>query len=157
MFSLFLRNLFFTIIHPGLVAGLFPFWILGDKIAKEFAEPFKIHNYIAIVISLIGLVIMVSCIIRFAVEGRGTLSPADPTKRLVITGLYKFSRNPMYVGVILILIGECIFFSFISLWLYSLFIFICFNLFVTFVEEPRLRRDFTSGYSSYCKKVRRWL
>jgi protein-S-isoprenylcysteine O-methyltransferase Ste14 len=157
MFSLFLRNIFFTIIHPGLVAGLFPFWILGDKAYKELAESLKLQKYIAIVIFLIGLTILLSCIIRFAVEGRGTLSPADPTKRLVIKGFYKYSRNPMYVGVILILIGESIFFSSGNLLLYSLFIFICFNIFIIFIEEPRLKRDFTSEYLNYCKQARRWI
>ena len=157
MFSLFLRNIFFTIIHPGLVAGLIPFWILGDKTYEEIAEPFEFHKYIAIVIFLIGLTILLSCIIRFAVEGRGTLSPADPTKRLVIKGLYKYSRNPMYVGVILILTGEIIFFSSSNLLLYTVFVFICFNLFVIFVEEPRLNRDFASEYLNYCKQVRRWV
>ena len=85
---------------------------------------------------------MFDCIIRFAVEGRGTLSPADPTKKLVISGLYKFSRNPMYVGVMMIIIGEAIFFRSTSLWIYSLFIFIAFNLFVMFIEEPLLLKDF---------------
>ncbi len=157
MFSLFLRNIFFTIVHPGLVAGLFPYWILGDKVSKKLAEPFGFQKYTAIIIVLLGLTILLSCIIRFAVEGKGTLSPADPTKRLVIKGLYKYSRNPMYVGVTLILIGESIFFSSGNLWLYSLFIFICFNLFIIFIEEPRLKRDFTSGYLNYCKQVRRWI
>ena len=158
MFSLFLRNIFFTIIHPGLVAGLFPFWILGTKTYKEeITEHFGFHKYLAIVIFFIGLTILLSCIIRFAVEGRGTLSPADPTKRLVIKGLYKYSRNPMYVGVMLILIGESVFFSSGNLLIYSLFVFIGFNLFVIFVEEPRLKKDFTSEYLNYCKQVRRWL
>jgi len=130
---------------------------LGDKTYKELPEPFEFHKYIAIVIFLIGLTILLSCIIRFAVEGRGTLSPADPTKRLVVKGLYKYSRNPMYVGVILILIAESIFFKSSDLLLYSLFVFICFNLFVIFVEEPRLKRDFTSEYLNYCKQVRRWV
>ena len=157
MVSLLLRNLFFTIIQPGLVAGLFPYWILGDLFAKVFAEPFYWHKYIAIFVFVVGFFIMVNCILQFAIEGRGTLSPIDPTKRLVIKGLYKYSRNPMYVGVVLILIGETIFFTSRSLLGYSVFIFICFNLFVILVEEPRLRRDFSSEYSIYCKKVRRWI
>lgn len=89
MLSLLLRNLFFTILQPGLVAGLIPYWILGDKV-KHIAQPLQFYNYIGAIVFAIGLVIMLSCIISFAVKGRGTLSPADPTKRLVITGLYKF-------------------------------------------------------------------
>lgn len=157
MVSLLLRNLFFTILQPGLVAGLFPYWILGNQFAKGFAGPFDWHKYMAILVFAAGFLIMIACILQFAVEGRGTLSPIDPTKRLVIKGLYKYSRNPMYVGVVLILIAETVFFTSRSLLIYSAFIFLCFNLFVILVEEPRLRRDFGSGYSSYCKKVRRWI
>src|SRR4051812_15174350 len=130
MVSLLLRNLFFTIIHPGLVAGLFPYLILRDLFAKVFAEPFYWYKWIAIFVFVVGFLIMINCILQFAMEGRGTLSPIDPTKRLVIKGLYRYSRNPMYVGVVLMLIGETMFFTSRSLLGYSAFIFLCFNLFV---------------------------
>jgi protein-S-isoprenylcysteine O-methyltransferase Ste14 len=74
--------------------------------------------------------------------GKGTLSPADPTKKLVVKGLYRFSRNPMYVGVTMMLVGESIFFQSTALWTYSLIIFIAFNIFILFFEEPRLLDDF---------------
>ncbi len=156
MLSLLLRNLFFTILQPGLVAGLIPYWILGDKV-KHIAQPLQFYNYIGAIVFVIGLVIMLSCIISFAVKGRGTLSPADPTKRLVITGLYKFSRNPMYVGVTMILIGEAIFFRSVNLWIYLIFVFIAFNIFILLHEEPRLRKDFREEYKRYCEKVKRWI
>jgi protein-S-isoprenylcysteine O-methyltransferase Ste14 len=109
------------------------------------------------IIFLIGLTVMLSCIIIFAVKGRGTLSPADPTRRLVVSGLYKFSRNPMYVGVMMILIGEAIFFQSNNLWVYLLVVFMGFNLFIFLHEEPRLRRDFGEEYNKYYQKVRRWI
>lgn len=111
MLSLLLRNLIFTILQPGLVAGLIPFWILGDKVNNIFVQPWQLYHYVGALIFVIGLITMLSCILSFAVKGRGTLSPVDPTKRLVITGLYRFSRNPMYVGVTMVLIGEANFFS----------------------------------------------
>ncbi len=157
MFSLFLRNLFFTILQPGLVAGLIPYWILGNNFTKPFAGSLQFYEYTGILLFLTGFLIMLDCIIRFAVEGRGTLSPADPTKKLVITGLYKFSRNPMYVGVMMMLIGEAIFFRSNNLWIYLVFIFIAFNLFIIIVEEPRLSKDFGDNYYQYCQKVRRWV
>src|SRR4051794_37848165 len=98
MLSLFFRNLVFTILQPGLVAGLVPYWILGSKVKKASIKPSHAYQYAGAVIFIVGFVIMITCIISFAVKGRGTLSPADPTKRLVATGLYKFSRNPMYIG-----------------------------------------------------------
>lgn len=100
---------------------------------------------------------MLWCIISFAVKGNGTLSPVDPTKKLVITGPYNFSRNPMYVGVILILIGEAIFFQSANLWVYLVFVFVGFNIFVIYIEEPRLRKDFGEQYRLYCQKIRRWI
>jgi len=157
MLSLFIRNLFFAILQPGLVAGLIPFWITGFRINNIFDEVWKLHHYIGTTAFLIGFVIMLWCILSFAVKGRGTLSPVDPTKKLVVVGLYKFSRNPMYVGVTLMLIGEAIFFQSIELWIYSLFVFITFNIFSIFVEEPRLRKDFGEEYKRYCEKVRRWI
>ena len=157
MLSLFIRNLLFTILQPGLVAGLIPLWITGFRINNIFDEVWQLHHYIGTIAFLIGFVIMLWCIISFAVKGRGTLSPVDPTKKLVISGLYYFSRNPMYVGVILILIGEAVFFQSVELWIYSLFVFITFNIFTILVEEPRLRKDFGEEYNLYCQKVRRWI
>ncbi|MEW4922300.1 isoprenylcysteine carboxylmethyltransferase family protein [Algibacter sp. 2305UL17-15] len=157
MLSLFIRNLLFTILQPGLVAGLIPLWITGFRINNLFGKVWQLHHYIGIIVFLIGFVIMLWCIISFAIKGRGTLSPADPTKRLVVAGLYKFSRNPMYVGVTLILIGEAIFFQSVELWIYLLLVFITFNIFVILIEEPRLRNDFGEEYQRYCEKVRRWI
>ena len=157
MLSLFLRNLLFTILQPGLVAGAVPFWILGDKGNEPFRHSFHLYHYVGALVFVIGLIIMVSCIISFAVKGKGTLSPADPTKQLVITGLYKFSRNPMYVGVTMILIGEAVFFQSFNLLIYSLFIYLAFNIFIMLHEEPRLRKVFGEEYKKYCQKVRRWI
>ena len=120
-------------------------------------EVWHLHHYIGTIAFLIGFAIMLWCIISFAVKGRGTLSPVDPTKKLVISGLYKFSRNPMYVGVILILIGEVIFLQSIELGIYTLFVFVAFNIFTMLIEEPRLRKDFGEEYKRYCEKVRRWI
>lgn len=157
MLSLVFRNLFFTILQPGLVAGLIPYWILGGDAKNLFAQPFEFYHYAGIIMFIIGLVIMLSCIVSFAVKGRGTLSPLDPTKRLVVTGLYRFSRNPMYVGVMLILIGEALFFQSINLWIYLILVFTAFNLFIMLHEEPRLKKAFGEEYENYCQKVRRWI
>lgn len=157
MWSLFFRNLFFTILQPGMVAGLIPYWILGNGFSETFKSSIIFLQYTAIVIFIIGLAILFYCIGLFAKKGKGTLSPADPTKKLVVSGLYQFSRNPMYVGVLLLLIAEAVFFSSVSLWIYTAIIFIAFNLFIIFHEEPRLKRDFGTEYNQYIKTVRRWL
>jgi protein-S-isoprenylcysteine O-methyltransferase Ste14 len=158
MFSLFLRNLLFTILQPGLIAGLFPFLVLGGSSIRDTIHQtydfIKISGLLAL---LIGFTIMMICIINFATRGQGTLSPADPTKKLVINGLYKCSRNPMYVGVLLMLIGEALFFRSTSLAIYSACIFALFNTFIIFFEEPRLKKDFSEDYAKYCNQVGRWI
>jgi protein-S-isoprenylcysteine O-methyltransferase Ste14 len=154
--SLFLRNLFFTILQPGIVAILIPFWLSGISVKTLVAEPFVWYHFLGLSIFAIGLVLMLICIASFAIRGKGTLSPADPTKKLVISGLYRFSRNPMYIGVTMMLIGESIFFQSYVLGVYALFIFIAFNTFIVFFEEPRLQDAFGNEYDEYTKKVRRW-
>jgi len=155
MLSLFFRNLFFTLLQPGIVAGLIPYWIVKNNIILN--NPLQVNQYLGMIVFFIGLIILFYCIISFAVEGRGTLSPADPTKRLVVKGLYRFSRNPMYVGVMMILVGEAVFFQSTGLWMYSLLICLAFCVFIIFFEEPRLRKDFGEEYINYCQQVRRWL
>ncbi|HUM46078.1 MAG TPA: isoprenylcysteine carboxylmethyltransferase family protein [Chitinophagales bacterium] len=157
MASLFLRNLFFTILQPGIVAGLIPFFILGNKFTKILSQSLSLLQYLSAIIFLTGFAGMLMCIISFAVRGQGTLSPADPTKKLVVSGLYRFSRNPMYVGVMMMLVGEFLFFQSPDLLLYSIGIFTAFNIFIILFEEPRLRKDFGKAYDRYCEKVRRWI
>ena len=157
MLSLVLRNLLFTILQPGLVAGLIPYLIVRNMIEDVLGKPLHVVQYLAMLIFVAGAIITFDCIRRFAVHGRGTLSPVDPTRKLVVAGLYRFSRNPMYIGVMLILMGEALFLYSYYLWIYVSFVFIAFNLFIIFHEEPRLRRDFGEEYEEYCRKVRRWV
>ena len=149
MLSLLLRNLFFTILQPGLVAGLFPYLLLKLEGKIFLVNTWTIWQFVGIIVMFFGFFIMIICILRFATEGKGTLSPIDPTKKLVIKGLYKYSRNPMYVGVVLLLIGETIFWQSFVLAGYMAIVFIGFNLFIIFHEEPRLKRDFGTEYEQY--------
>lgn len=155
--SLLLRNLFFTILQPGMVAGFFPWLIARQQWAARLSAPFAFLQYLGLIVFLAGLIITLHCILRFALEGKGTLSPADPTRQLVISGLYRFTRNPMYIGVLSMLLGECFFVQSTSLWIYTGLIFAAFNVFIIFWEEPRLRKDFGQSYIDYCRKVRRWI
>ncbi len=157
MFSLFLRNLLFTILQPGLVAGLIPFLLLWVSGKNYVPVSWTASQYFGIGFMVFGFCIMLICIMRFATEGKGTLSPADPTKKLVVKGLYKYSRNPMYVGVITLLIGEAIFWGSWILAGYAVLVFVAFQLFILLHEEPRLRRDFGKEYAEYREKVRRWV
>ena len=89
--------------------------------------------------------------------GRGTPAPIDPPKELVARGLYRYVRNPMYVGVMSILVGEALIFASRTLVWYAVTVFIGFNLFVLLYEEPTLRHKFGAAYERYCAAVPRWL
>lgn len=155
--SLVIRNFIFTLLQPGVVAGLVPWYLAKVNFREALNASFQLHHYGGAFLFFMGLAVLLHCIFRFIIEGRGTISPADPTTRLVVKGLYRFSRNPMYVGVMLILTGEAVFARSATLWMYSGIIFLAFHLFILFVEEPRLRKDFGEAYDAYCRQVRRWV
>ncbi|MBK8555583.1 MAG: isoprenylcysteine carboxylmethyltransferase family protein [Lewinellaceae bacterium] len=157
MSSLLLRNLVFTVLHPGIVVGLIPFLLVKDQLSRIFQDYWGLDKYLSAVLLLLGLAIMLHCIYLFAKQGGGTLSPADPTRQLVVSGLYRYSRNPMYTGVMLMLLAEALFLHIIAFWVYVLTVFVVFNLFISFLEEPRLRKDFGAAYQAYCHKVRKWI
>lgn len=157
MVSLLLRNLLFTILQPGVVVGLIPYLILRYTGREIAPADWSATHVVGAALIVVGTGIAGSCILRFATEGKGTLSPLDPTKKLVIRGLYKYSRNPMYVGAMLILFGETLFYWSAALAIYSVLVFVGFKLFIILHEEPRCRRDFGNEYAEYCQNVRRWL
>jgi protein-S-isoprenylcysteine O-methyltransferase Ste14 len=105
----------------------------------------------------IGGVILLHCIGMFAWRGRGTLAPFHPPERLVIGGLYRYVRNPMYLGVLLMLLGEVLFLESTALAVYTVVWFGLINLFVTGYEEPVLRDNFGESYDRYCRAVHRWV
>ncbi len=109
------------------------------------------------VVSAVGAVLALWCLIAFVVEGKGTPAPFDPPRRLVILGPYRFVRNPMYVGAGFGLAGAALFYGSFQLLAYTGLFFLASHLFVVFYEEPRLRREFDREYTAYCKAVGRWL
>jgi len=119
MLSLLLRNLLFTILQPGVVTVLIPFLILYYSRTEVLPERWTALNILGAVLMVAGTCILLNCVLRFATDGRGTISPIDPTKKLVIRGLYKYSRNPMYVGVMFIMIGEAVFIWSLALAIYA--------------------------------------
>src|SRR5262249_26139074 len=97
------------------------------------------------------------CIWEFARSGRGTLAPMDPPRDLVVRGLYRYVRNPMYLGVTAIILGEALLARSQALVLYWAVWFLAANLFVIAYEEPNLRRRFGQSYELYTQQVGRWL
>jgi protein-S-isoprenylcysteine O-methyltransferase Ste14 len=113
--------------------------------------------YLAFPLWLLGGVMVLWSFWSFLVQGRGTPAPIDPPKELVATGFYKYVRNPMYVGVLLILIGHFLWFGFWSLLAYAGLAWLATHLFVTLYEEPTLKRKFGAAYEDYLKRVPRWI
>jgi len=148
-----LRSLLFLIVAPGMVAGYIPLALLrkGPLIETGFLA------YLAFPLWIIGGVILLWSFWNFLIEGRGTPAPIDPPKELVAVGFYRYVRNPMYVGVLLVLIGHFLWFMNIWLIVYTAFAFLSVHLFVTLYEEPTLKRKFGAGYEEYLKKVPRWI
>jgi len=97
------------------------------------------------------------CALEFAFRGHGTPFPADPPKVLVARGLYRFVRNPMYVSVLTVLVGECVVFASWKFLAYAAIVGVGFHLFVMIYEEPTLRRKMGPAYVEYCREVRRWI
>ena len=149
---LFLKNLLFTIVAPGTVAVLVPFMIVYGESPSSGLAP-----VIATVLFGLGGAIYAWCVWDFASFGKGTPAPIDAPKKLVVRGLYHYSRNPMYLGVLTVVLAWAILFQAASLGVYAVTVATCFHMFILLYEEPHLEREFGSEYSAYQSDVGRWL
>jgi len=146
----------FLIIAPGFVAGLAPYWLTGWKVGSPLlgAPAFR---YLGAALIGLGAVGLVDSFVRFAVQGLGTPAPVFPTERLVVTGLYRYVRNPMYVAVVAAILGQALLFGSPTLLVYCAAVWLAFHLFVVAYEEPTLRAHYGPGYAAYRANVRRWV
>jgi len=151
-----LKTLIFTILVPGTAVVLVPYLLLsrGDQLVSFEIGAWRFFGLPPI---LLGALTYLWCAWDFTFTGRGTPAPIDPPKELVMKGLYRYVRNPMYVGFMLLLLGEAILFESAILILYAGLLLVWFQLFIVYYEEPTLRRLFGSSYESYCKSVSRWI
>lgn len=147
-----------TILYMGIMHGLFTFFIPYQlaSIDKPFLN-FGFFRYLAFPLWIIGIYTIIWCSIEFISRGRGTPAHLDPPKTLVIHGLYKYVRNPIYVGALLIQIGYILWFGSRIVTLYFLLFFLAFYVLVVFIEEPILKNTFGIAYDEYMKKVPRWI
>jgi protein-S-isoprenylcysteine O-methyltransferase Ste14 len=152
---LWLRTILFTLLVPGTVLGLVPFALAAST--KGLRIDLGTAHLMGLTLLLPGIAIIISCFIDFVRRGRGTPAPYDPPRRLVVGGLYTYVRNPQYVGVILVAVGEAILCGRMLLFGYAAFLAVGYHLFVWCYEEPTLRRKFGEEYVQYCAAVSRWL
>ena len=136
-----------------MVAGYIPLALLKKGPQIETG----LFAYLAFPLWAIGGIILLWSFWNFLKQGRGTPAPVDPPKELVAAGFYRYVRNPMYVGIFLVLLGHFLWFKFPGLLVYLAIVFLIVHLFVTLYEEPTLKQKFGTSYEKYIRNVPRWI
>lgn len=151
-----LGSVAFLLLAPGSVAVLVPWWISRWQVGAPFFG-FAALRVGGIALIVIGLAVLLDAFARFALQGVGTPAPVLPTRHLVVSGLYRYVRNPMYLAVESLIFGQALFFGSVALLIYGLLVWLIFHSFVVFYEEPTLRKTFGSEYDAFCATVPRWI
>ena len=144
----------FALLQPGVVAGLIPYLITAGW---QGSDPPLSLQVVGALVLVAGLVVLAQTVIRFVVEGRGTPFPGAPTRDLVIGGLYRHVRNPMYLAVIATILGQAAILGSIPLVGYAAAVWVVVASFVHAYEEPTLARTYGEQYAAYCRAVRAWV
>jgi len=154
--SAILGSLIFLLLAPGVVAGVVPWWTTQWQFRSRFLGigAFRLFGVVLIVA---GIPAVLDSFARFALQGLGTPAPVLPTKHLVVTGLYRHVRNPMYVGVAAVIFGQALLFGSVRLILYGSAALLLAHLFVVLYEEPKLARSFGDEYRDFRTNVPRWV
>lgn len=150
---LFVRALLAFLVLPGSATVLVP-WLLVRQSAGGAAGAIGLVGLLPLAI---GVVLLLWCVIDFARVGRGTLAPVDPPTVLVRRGLYRVVRNPMYVAVLTILVGEALCFGSWPIAVWAVLLAVAFHLRVRWYEEPVLLGMFGADFDAYCRRVPRWI
>jgi len=154
--SAVLGSALFFLVAPCVLAGLIPWSMTRWEFRPAFFG-LEGARSVGVLLILVGLPGLVDSFARFALQGLGTPAPVAPTKNLVVTGLYRHVRNPIYLAVVAIILGQAMLFGDWRLVLLGALFWLAFHLFVVAYEEPTLRRTFGSEYEAYRANVRRWV
>ena len=149
-----LGSFVFLLVMPGTVAGLVPALITGWRRPDD---PVSWDDALGWLLVLAGAAVLVHAFVAFAWHGRGTPSPSAPTERLVVAGAYRHVRNPMYVAVLAVVLGQVLLFGSWGLFAYLVILGVTVNAFVHTYEEPTLREAYGPTYEEFCTNVPRWL
>ena len=145
----------FFVVAPLTLAGLVPWWITRWRFQPIIAATsIGVLGSILIVVGLAGVL---DSFARFAIQGLGTPAPVAPTQKLVITGLYRYVRNPMYLAVSAVIFGQALLFGDWRLICYGVVFFIVCHVFVVSYEEPTLRQTYGADYDTFRAHVPRWV
>jgi protein-S-isoprenylcysteine O-methyltransferase Ste14 len=148
-------SMLFFAIAPGVVAGLVPWWLTGWQVHGPLAHwaPLRVAGLITLIL---GAIVLIQAFARFVTEGHGTPAPVAPTERLVVGGLYRYVRNPMYLAVVAAIIGQALILGQPVLLGYAAAVWVTIASFVRWYEEPTLARQFGKRYQSYRCAVPAW-
>lgn len=152
---IWLRTLAFALLIPCTVLALVPRWLLRTGWGGRW--PSTPVRYVGLLPLAVGVALMLWCWVDFARRGHGTPAPYDPPRDLVVSGPYRWSRNPMYVAGLLIIFGAALFWSAPVLLAYAVVFWLATSLFVAAYEEPALARQFGDSYERYRAAVPRWI
>jgi len=147
-----LGSALFFVVAPGVVVGLVPWWLTRW-------EPLPAAPWVRLlgaVLLVLTLPILVSAFVRFVRDGLGTPAPVAPTEHLVVTGAYRYVRNPMYLAVLGAILGQALLLSQPRLSGYAAIVALLVVSFVKLYEEPALSRRFGDRYEAYCRAVPGW-
>jgi protein-S-isoprenylcysteine O-methyltransferase Ste14 len=151
-----LGSALFFVAAPTVLAGLIPWWMTH----WEFLPPFfdlPATRAVGILLIVAGLPGLVDSFARFALQGLGTPAPIAPTQNLVVTGLYRYVRNPIYIAVVAVILGQAILFGDWRLMTYGALMWLAFHAFVLTYEEPVLAETFGAQYEDFRANVPRWI
>jgi protein-S-isoprenylcysteine O-methyltransferase Ste14 len=151
-----LGSVIFLLIAPVTVVGWIPYWIGRWQMQLDFGD-FTILRVVGVVLILAGVPVLLDSFARFAIQGLGTPAPVFPTRKLVVQGLYRYVRNPMYVALLLVVTGQALLFGNLHLLEYGAIVWLFTHLFVVLYEEPKLRATFDDEYKTFCAHVPRWI
>ena len=152
---LLFKNLLFTVVVPGTFGVYIPMAIARGTGAR--AGGVGLFWLLGFGLLIVGTLIYLICVMEFAVRGRGTPAPIDAPKRLVVSGLYRYVRNPMYVGVLSVVLGWTFLSKSLELLGYAALLALAFHTFIRLYEEPALRKQFGAEYEDYLATVNRWI
>jgi protein-S-isoprenylcysteine O-methyltransferase Ste14 len=146
----------FLVIAPGIVAGYVPWRICRWHVEAPLLGTSSLR-VVGVLLIAAGLPVLLDSFTRFALNGLGTPAPILPTRHLVVTGLYRYVRNPMYIAVVSLILGQGLFFGSVLVLEYGIAVWVAFYLFVLIYEEPTLRKSYGPEYEEFCANVPRWI
>jgi protein-S-isoprenylcysteine O-methyltransferase Ste14 len=145
----------FFAVGPGIVVGLIP-WLLTGWQVREPAPYWAPMRVLGVILLVAGLIVLIQAFVRFVVEGFGTPVPVAAPDRLVVGGLYRYVRNPMYVAILAAIVGQALLLGWLGLLLYGAAFWLITAAFVRRYEEPALTRRFGADYEAYRRAVPAW-